>query len=413
MSKNVDVIGIGAINFDFIFSSRTSDLKNIKHSLDDGDESFVPKQTFQNNLFKMQQYSNLLQTQVGGSALLALKTIKSMCSHLQVAYAATYGYIPECAQGNDFPTTQEELEKYLADFIDDTSWLFKENTDTTGCALVKLHKKQRQFINVYSGANDSLLHNIQQKGEEEFIRFLSSAKWIHMTSLHDVYQFKSLTDYVRMAKERNPLLKVSLDPGSDYTKHQWNIIKTVLPIADYVFLSKSEFANISINAGLSSDSKAIDLGKELIACKAQPQIIIVKDKSCNVLLSLINNQPFCRTYYHPKLSFTKILNDTGAGDAFAGGFITGMLSPELLSHQPAPIQLGAIAASERLKSVKWPTTLKVKANAFIEKNMKDEKLNRGQKFKIKLEFFKKPIVNFILGVVTGVIAGVIANFVTS
>ncbi len=55
MNKKVDVIGIGAINFDFIFSSRTSDLKNTKNNLDDGEESFVPKQTFQNNLFKMQQ----------------------------------------------------------------------------------------------------------------------------------------------------------------------------------------------------------------------------------------------------------------------------------------------------------------------------------------------------------------------
>lgn len=76
------------------------------------------------------------------------------------------------------------------------------------------------------------------------------------------------------------------------------------------------------------------------------KIIIIKKKSSSVLLSLIDNRPFIRTYYHKRLSFTRILNDTGAGDAFAGGFIATLLSPYMLSHQPAPIHLATIAARE-------------------------------------------------------------------
>ena len=155
------------------------------------------------------------------------------------------------------------------------------------------------------------------------------------------------------------------------------------------------------------------MGKELISCNAQPQIIIIKGKSCNILLSLINNDPFIRTYHHKKLAFTRILNDTGAGDAFAGGFIAGMLSPQMLSHQPAPIQLASIIANERLKSIEWPINLKEVANNFFCKNMKNERLNRTQKIKINLEVFKNPAVDFILGIVTGLITSAIWTFFTN
>ena len=50
----------------------------------------------------------------------------------------------------------------------------------------------------------------------------------------------------------------------------------------------------------------------------------------------------------------KIRNDTGAGDAFAGGFIASMLSPRLLVHQPMPIQVGAISAMARMKCYEEP-----------------------------------------------------------
>lgn len=45
--KKVDIIGIGAINFDYIFSSKRTDVINQKKSnMDDGDESFVKEHVF-------------------------------------------------------------------------------------------------------------------------------------------------------------------------------------------------------------------------------------------------------------------------------------------------------------------------------------------------------------------------------
>lgn len=413
MNKRIDVIGIGAINFDFIFSSKHSDINVKGKRIDDGEEIFVKEHVFKDHLLRVEHDSELSQTQIGGSALLAIKTIKDMCSNLRTAYVGVCGNIPENAKKYDFPKTEEDLDSHISSFVDDTSWLFTQTDDTVGCSLVKLYKQQRQFINIYTGANNSLLNKIQEKGEKEFVAFLASAKWIHMTSLKDVYQFKCIADLVNKAKLVNPQLKVSIDPGYDYTKSHWKTLKTILPIVDYVFLSKNEFYNISLHNGLGKRSKVIELGKELINCNANPQIIIIKGKSCNILLSLINSDPFVRTYHHKKLAFTRILNDTGAGDAFAGGFIAGMLSPLMLSHQPAPIQLASIAANERLKSIEWPSTLKETAYNFFSKNMKNERLNQRQKIKIHLEFLKIPAVDFILGIVTGLITSFIWTIFTN
>lgn len=415
MKKALDVIGIGAINFDFIFSGKKADVNDKKKSdFDDGEENFVENHIFKENLSKIEKHSELIQSQVGGSAMLAIRTLKSMCPQLQTAYVGAYGNIPEYSKGKNFPNTEDSLKKFFSLFIDDATWLFNDNENTVGCALVKLYRRQRQFINILTGANNSLLNCIQKKGEYEFINFLSSAKWIHITSLKDTSQFISIMEYVHQAKIKNPHLKISFDPGYDYTKNHWTTLKKFLPLVDFLFLSKSEASNISKNQGLSIKAKALELGEELKECGANPQVIIIKNTTSSVLINLIGNKPFVRTYYHQKLAYTKILNDTGAGDAFAGGFIAAMLSPYMLSYQPAPIQLASIAARERLKSIDWPeATLKENAKVFFRYNMKNESLNKTQWLKIKAEILKNPFVNFIMGIVTGVIASIIFAWLQS
>ncbi len=410
----VDVIGIGAINFDFIFSSsKADDFTGAKNRYDDGEEIFVKEHVFQDELIKVQKHSELIQTQVGGSALLAIRTLKAMCSNLHTSYVGVYGNVPDFAIGKNLPQNNEQLNEFFSSFIDDSTWMFKEEKTFTGCALVKLHKRKRQFINIFTGANDSLSNHIDVNGEARFIDFLAAAKWIHVTSLKSVFQFKNIMYYIKQAKILNPHLKVSIDPGYDYTKNHWKTLKEILHIADFVFLSKSELSNISQNLGLSRKAKVLDLGEELIKCKANPQVIIVKETSHSVLLNLINNKPFIRTYYHKKLSNLNILNDTGAGDAFAGGFIAAMLSPYMLSYQPAPIQLASIAARERLKSIDWPISFKEEANIFFQKNMKNESLNKGQWLKIHFPHIKNYLFGVFTGVVGSIIAGIILDFIFS
>ena len=402
--RRVDVIGIGAINFDLIFSSLRNNSKTSQSAFDDGEERFVDKNTFDETLKRIQKASkDPVYAQVGGSALLAIRTVKSMCSQLRTAYVGVIGNSPNYCKGYNLPKSPDETLEQLADYIDDRSWLFVDKNEDVGMSIVNMKNKKRQFINVLPGANDTMKRHIENK-RYEFIKFVSQAKWVHITSLHDTRLFIYMCALVAAAKRKNPMLMISIDPGFDYTKNHWDALKQVLRIADYVFLSKSELANILNNVNLGEKDEMLNLAEELITNKANPQVLIIKHKYKSVLLSLVNSNPFIRTYHHKRLFNIRILNDTGAGDAFAGGFIAGNLMPKMMSYQPAAIQLASVAAKERLRSKEWPTTLRDKTYAFITRNMKNEKKNKKQFIQNVFDFLKKPFVEFLIGIGTGLVA---------
>lgn len=85
------------------------------------------------------------------------------------------------------------------------------------------------------------------------------------------------------------------------------------------------------------------------------QLIIIKNQAKHSLVSFQNNQFIISDFWHKKLKDKEIKNDTGAGDAFAGGFISSMLSRQLLSY-PLSIEMGTISAIARMKSYADPFT---------------------------------------------------------
>lgn len=407
MNKTVDVIGIGAINFDFIFDNVQRNRGGNNNLIDDGEETFVDKSRFEslfNNCNKHAPKDK--RVQVGGSALLAIRTLKDMCPELKIGYVGVYGDIPKYAKDTSLPKDSNGTKEFISKFVDNDEWLFHEKEET-GCALVKLRRHKRASINIQPGANNKLKQKIESKGEKEFVDYLSSARWIHLSSLFDIEQFCFICESIKQAKEKNPYLIFSVDPGYDYTKNHWDELKKIFPIADFVFLSQLEKNNIWDNLSLTDKEKFEEFGNELLAIRANPQIIIVKNVSNIVLLNMISKSPFIRKYHHKKISKFRIANDTGAGDAFAGGFIAGMLSPVMLSYQPASIHLGASAARERLLSYDWPTKLKHVSIEFKKKNMRKEQHNIRQW--IQANFI--PIINLIIGAALGVFADFIIDLI--
>ena len=99
-------------------------------------------------------------TQIGGSALLALKTIKAIDKDISV------GYVGVCGQVNNFDKIYgKSLEpKSELSFIDNQDWLFYTDETTPlenryiGKAAIRLNKKNtRGNINISLGANDLII----------------------------------------------------------------------------------------------------------------------------------------------------------------------------------------------------------------------------------------------------------------
>ena len=75
---------------------------------------------------------------------------------------------------------------------------------------------------------------------------------------------------------------------------------------------------------------------------------------------------------HQKLYQYQMNNDTGAGDSFAGGFISGMLDERLNADLAGPIRLGVLAARGRMISFDYENpylNIQKLTDAFFE-NMK-------------------------------------------
>lgn len=105
---------------------------------------------------------------------------------------------------------------------------------------------------------------------------------------------------------------------------------------------------------------------------------------------------------------------TGAGDAFAGGFMASMLSTRLLIYQPLPINIGAIAALARMKSRNEPFfNISNDTRAYLSDLRKDEIHNFKQILCLFIEKLKKQLSVFFIGIITGVIGSLIVWWIQS
>lgn len=175
------------------------------------------------------------------------------------------------------------------------------------------------------------------------------------------------------------------------------------------FFCKNEISNLTGNAGLSEWNCIQSLSAIFNFCgMSNIQVLIIKDKAKHVLMNYKNGKVNVASYWHLKLSNFLIKNDTGAGDAFAGGFIAGMLSKDLLIHQPLPIEIGAQAASARMECKKDPfENIKNTTESYFEQINREEHKNLKQKIRLFNLKLRKQIPVYVSGIITGIIASLI------
>lgn len=412
----VDVIGIGAINYDYMFHcKKKADTPNAYP--DSGREDIGrPEKDIEEEINELRNGGKEPITQIGGSALLALKAIHAIDKSLSISYVSV------CGQLSDFETRFQSISdiKSELDFIDNQEWLFYTSNDTPpgkryiGRSIVRLHKNVRDSIKISNGANSLLTHLIEEKESKEhasFVDFLAQARWIHISSLSTFEQFEKIMSYVIRAKEKNRFLRISIDPGFQYTNEKRQELKPYLKVADYVFLSKREYENLVVNEDFPKNEKYIKLASYFNDLQnVNTKVFIIKHQKSHELINFINGIPY--VHYHKEISPFRIYNDTGAGDCFAGGFIAGLLSNRLIAQQPAAIELGVLASEVRMTT---PDNAKVFSNIEDESDAFFLKKCRNGRDSIRrraIFFFKshyEAALSFLLGALTSFIISAICS----
>ncbi len=352
---DLDVICIGAINYDYMFHCTGEDL--IISEKNAGDERLSnPISDVEDDILELVMKNKEYTTQIGGSAFITLKVVKSILPQLAVAYTGV------CGTPNSFDLRygkSNDLDAELA-HLDNREWLFTTRerfedpySRAIAKSVVRLYNHTRNCIKIAPCANNTLLDRIREKENatgESFASYLARARWIHLSSLSDFDQFEAIMQDVIRARQLNPQLKVSMDPGFEYTSRRRDRLQRLICHADYIFLNKSEKRNLGLNAPTARPLYANLCRYFSEILPSAERTLIVKHDDRHELIRFVDGKCRIRTVRHKKLYQYQLNNDTGAGDSFAGGFISGMLDERLNGDIAGPIQLGVLAAKGRMRS---------------------------------------------------------------
>ncbi len=284
MSK-IEVAGLGALNIDHIYQ--------VDRILDDG-ETVV----------------NKVDSFCGGSAANTVYGLGKL--------GVVTGYIG--AAGSD--VEGEILVRDLQKAGVDTSQIKIKSRAKTGATLCLSDKHSFRSIYVVPKANSLLTMS-----DLDF-SYINKAKILHVSSFADELQFKLLRD---VAGKLAPSVKMSFSPGTIYAVKGLTTLAPILKRTHILLLNEKELKQMTgeeVNAGAESCLKhgcqivVVTLGKGAGYNAVRATSYIRDTKNEYVIKSSHQDQ-------------MPVFDTTGAGDAFATGFLYGLLkekSPEECGH---------------------------------------------------------------------------------
>jgi ribokinase len=296
---SIDIVGFGAMNIDHMY--RVDELVVDGEQLVGGIES-LPGGSAANTVY--------------GLAKLGLK-------------AGFVGAVGTDDAGN-------ELIKDLRAVSVDTSQIRIKKGERTGTTICLSDKLGGRGIYVSPGANSLL-------GPEDIdLSYLNRTRILHLSSFADDGQFKLQGDVT----EKLPIsVTVSLSPGMLYVARGLKALTPLLKRAHIAFLNRDEIERLT--------DKGFEEGaKELVKSRCRIVVVtlgkgVAKGKGMMVTAHIYDGKKEYEVKSE-KISSKLPLETTGAGDAFAAGFLFGFLRGKSLEECGL---LGDIMSSFAIKEV--------------------------------------------------------------
>ena len=167
----------------------------------------------------------------------------------------------------------------------------------TGYSVILDSKSKDRTILTYKGVNN----NIKEKDIKKF-----KTKWLYFSSLLE----RSFQTQLKVAKKLcSRGAKLAFNPSSYLIKEK--NLSSILKLTSILVLNKEEAEMLSKKAQIEEIIKRLH--------SFGPNIIVITDKNKNIVASDKNK------IYKLKPHRIKVIERTGAGDAFASGFTAGII----------------------------------------------------------------------------------------
>ena len=241
----------------------------------------------------------------------------------------------------------EEVIKDLKKFKIDTRFVLKTKKKPTNLSVILSSDGQERTILVYRGASEELTKNKVPWSQLK-------AKWFYLAPLSGKLcgLFETLVDFAQKNK-----IKVMANPGNSQLNLPQQTLKRILKKIDILVLNQEE-ASLLTKISYQQEEEIFKKIDEL-----SPGITIMTKGPAGVVVSDGNY------LYQAEPLKVKVVDRTGAGDAFAAGFLSGLIQSGQIVYA---IQLGIANSSACLQKIGAK-------NGLLKKNQKWSKV----KVKIK------------------------------
>jgi ribokinase len=258
----MDVIGIGALNFDRLYI--------VEKIAGAGDE----------------EKAHPMVEAPGGSAANTIAGLSRLGAHT--------GFIGTVGRDREGEFILRDMKKEKVDITG-----VKKTSGATGTIIGFVDKKGERALYAYPGVNDALEINKKQA------KLARSAKYVHLSSFAGDGPLLVTKKLLKDLKDT----KVSFAPGMLYAR-KFSKIKPIIKKSSVLFLNKEECEILTGTDYQKGAKELFEMGAETVAVTHGKKGCFVADKNGTKAVKGYN---------------AKALDTTGAGDAFAAGFLYGQL----------------------------------------------------------------------------------------
>ena len=311
----LDIIGIGSLNLDYTLTTERLNalpaavIKELMAKVERGAEKFAAEAAIKEIIaFLGDDYFRIT---LGGSAFNTCSAMAALSAGLQVGCIGVAG-----DHKNGVPDVIDVMNTLG---IEHNYVNVREGRDS-GLCLSLNHDGIRSFLFAPASNNDMAAYLAENYSA--ILEYVSNARLLQVTQFADERIAAMLAKFLKEAKVRNPLLKISCDPGYCWLENLTPAVMDIIKMSDFLFLNTIEFNKLAGENNIATDwAKA----KSILSTGPEKATLIVKEETEIKIYQLENKEISEQIFPIDVLSNEKIVDATGAGDVFAAGFLTILL----------------------------------------------------------------------------------------
>jgi len=303
----LDIIGLGSIFVDYFFETEADHLKKVGLGIE---EDCLWEDKFKENQKLFLKGLELKTKSLGGMTVNTLMILSKMglkCGSL--------GIIGNDTDGN---FVKEKIKGVNIDEV-------IEGGNTAKCFCLITNKGQERTFVVYENKEEDMVFN------KINMDYINNSKFVHLSPFF-TKDMKLTFEKVKKLVEKIEGPKITFTPSATYVGYGLDKLKPILKKTEVFFSNKWEMESLNKSKDFVYESKKL--------LEYGPKIVICTLGSEGVLVTTADKQ-FQQAAIKPK----KIVDSTGAGDTFAGGFLYGLVKGKTVEEAA---QIGTKLASMSL-----------------------------------------------------------------